>query len=146
MARYQPVLDQLNLVVQHMDATVAFYRRLGLSVEVVEGGEHAVAELSAGMHVEFDTTEFVPQWDARWKGATGGSTVLGFSVPSRDAVDAIYADLTGAGYRGHQKPYDALWGARYAIVDDPDGNGIGLMSPIDEQRKYWPPEPPPSGP
>jgi hypothetical protein len=25
-------------------------------------------------------------------------------------------------------------------VADPDGNDIGLMSPIDESRRTWPPE------
>jgi len=26
------------------------------------------------------------------------------------------------------------------IVADPDGNDVGLMSPIDESRRTWPPE------
>jgi hypothetical protein len=42
--------------------------------------------------------------------------------------------------RGRQPPFDAFWGARYAIVADPDGNDVGLMSPIDESRRTWPPE------
>ena len=56
----------------------------------------------------------------------------------------MYGDLVAAGYRGRQPPYDAFWGARYAIVDDPDGNGVGLMSPIEADRKFWPPATPPS--
>jgi len=64
-------------------------------------------------------------------GTTGASTVLGFWVTTCDAVDEIYTDLTGAGHRGHQPLYDAFWGGRYAIVDDPDGNSVGIMSPQD---------------
>jgi catechol 2,3-dioxygenase-like lactoylglutathione lyase family enzyme len=142
---HQPVLSQLNLVVRDMQATVAFYRRLGLPIEADAAAPHAAAHLPDGLLIEWDSTEFVTQWDTGSAGATGGSTILGFSVPSREAVDQIYADLTGAGYRGHQRPYDAFWGARYAIVDDPDGNGVGLMSPIETERKYWPPEAPPAG-
>lgn len=67
----QPVLHQLNLVIKDMVTTLAFYRRLGLRIDVD-------------------------------------------------------------------------WGARYAIVEDPDGNGVGLMSPIDPERKYWPPRRPPA--
>jgi uncharacterized glyoxalase superfamily protein PhnB len=126
-----------------MEATLAFYRRLGLALEVAPGAQHAAAKLANGVSLEFDTTSFVPHFDSGWNGTTGGSAVLGFQLASREAVDETYADLTGAGYRGHQKPYDAFWGARYAIVDDPDGNGVGLMSPIDESRAFWPPEPPP---
>ena len=33
MAGTQPVFDQINLVVGNMDATLAFYRRLGLSID-----------------------------------------------------------------------------------------------------------------
>jgi K+-sensing histidine kinase KdpD len=35
---------------------------------------------------------------------------------------------------------------RCAIVEDPDGNGVGLMSPIDEALKLWPPPVPPEAP
>ena len=52
-----------------------------------------------------------------------------------------YADLTGAGYAGQQPPYDAFWGARYAVVEDPDGNPVGLMSPLDPAYRSAPPEP-----
>jgi uncharacterized glyoxalase superfamily protein PhnB len=61
--------------------------------------------------------------------------VVGFRVASRDDVDRLYADMTGAGYRGQQPPYDAFWGARYAVVEDPDGNAVGIMSPSDPDRR-----------
>jgi uncharacterized glyoxalase superfamily protein PhnB len=57
--------------------------------------------------------------------------VLGFKVESRERVDEIYRDLVESGYRGKQEPYDAFWGARYAVVEDPDGNAVGIMSPVD---------------
>lgn len=69
--------------------------------------------------------------------------MLGFWVTTREAVDDLYSDLTGAGHKGHQPPYDAFRGGRYAIVEDPDGNSIGLMSPTDPKLEFWPPSPPP---
>ena len=33
-------------------------------------------------------------------------------------------------------------GARYAVVEDPDGNPVGLMSPIDAARRTMGPTPP----
>lgn len=139
---YQLAFSQINLPVRDMNTAIAFYRRLGLAVTVDAAAQHASATMPNGMRIEWDSTDFVPQWDPSWAGNTGGSTVLGFELPARLAVDDVYADLTEAGYRGHQQPYDAFWGARYAIVDDPDGNPVGLMSPIDPERKYWPPQPP----
>ena len=55
-------------------------------------------------------------------------------------VDEVYADLTEAGYAGLQPPHDAFWGARYAIVEDPDGIAVGLMSPISANFKSMPPD------
>jgi len=44
----QPGLNQLNLVVRDMDATLGFYRRLGLDVEADPGAFHAAATFRAG--------------------------------------------------------------------------------------------------
>jgi catechol 2,3-dioxygenase-like lactoylglutathione lyase family enzyme len=139
-----PILNQLNLAVRDMDATVAFYRRLGLAIDAAPGAPHVGVTLPNGLLLELDTVDFVRRWDAGASGRTGGSAVLGFSLPTRDAVDEVHRSLVDAGYRDHQPPYDAFWGARYAIVEDPDGNGVGLMSPIEEHRKFWPPGTPPS--
>lgn len=138
------LLNQLNLAVHDMDATVAFYRRLGLEIMVTPDRRHASVRFATGLTLEFDTTDFVPDWDAGWRGKTGGGALLGFSVADREEVDRLYAELIAAGHDSHQSPYDAFWGARYASVDDPDGRPVGLMSPIDETRKFWPPVPPPT--
>jgi predicted lactoylglutathione lyase len=142
--RHQPAFVQLNLVSRDMDATMAFYRRLGVAIEAKPGDPHVEARLADGVSIEWDSEASIRDWDSGWAGNSGGSTVLGFSLPTREAVDEVYADLTGNGGRPHQPPYDALFGARYAIVDDPDGNPVGLMSPIDPDRRYWPPRKPPT--
>jgi predicted lactoylglutathione lyase len=146
MGTEAPGFNQVNLIVRDMDKTVAFYRRLGLTIDAEPGAEHVGATFPNGMSMDLDSVGFVPMWDSAWKGATGGSTVLGFSVASREAVDDLYSTLTNDGYAGRQQPSDAFFGARYAMVDDPDGNPVGLMSPIDAERKNSPPSPPPSGP
>ena len=43
---------------------------------------------------------------------------------------------------GHKAPEDAFWGARDAIVEDPDGSSVGIMSPIDDAMRREPPLPP----
>jgi hypothetical protein len=37
--------------------------------------------------------------------------------------------LVGHGYDGQKLTWDAFWGMRYAVVHDPDGNGVDLFSP-----------------
>jgi uncharacterized glyoxalase superfamily protein PhnB len=138
-----PDLHMLNLVVDDMRASLDFYRQLGIAVP--DGGDvaapHVQLRMPGGFSLELDTAESARLWHAAWRTdpATVG-VVIGFSLPTREAVDERYAQLTSAGYTGRQPPFDAFWGARYAIVADPDGNDVGLMSPIDESRRTWPPE------
>lgn len=133
-----PILDQLNLVVSDMEAALAFYRLLGLTIPDTDPAfraHHRTARLPGGIDLDFDSTEFARHWDKGWQ---AGAAVIGFKVDSRERVDAIYASLTGAGYRGQQEPCDAFWGTRYAIVEDPDGNAVGIMSPVDPDRRSSP--------
>ena len=139
----KPVLNQFNLVVNDMAATVAFYRRLGLTIPDATPewtSHHRSASMPDGIDLDFDSADFARVWDQGWA-RTAGMGVLGFALPSREAVDEAYADLTGAGYTGEQPPYDAFWGARYAIVEDPDGHPVGLMSPVDPARRSAQPAP-----
>lgn len=143
MSESVPNLHMLNLVVADMAASLDFYRRLGVAMP--EGQDAAAAHVQlrmpGGFSLELDTAQSARLWHAGWRADPAGvSVVVGFSLPTREAVDARYAELTSAGYAGRQPPFDAFWGARWAIVADPDGNDIGLMSPIDESRRTWPPE------
>jgi len=144
MTRKRAVLDQLNIVVRDMDASVDFYRRLGIAIpETLPEWQrhHRTAEMDGDVDLDLDSAAFTPQWNAGWPAAQAG-VVVGFRVASREDVDALYAELTEAGHKGQQPPYDAFWGARYAIVEDPSGNAVGLMSPVDPERRTRPPAPP----
>ena len=141
----RPVLDQINVVAHDMDASLAFYRRLGLDIPDRSpewDPHHRSANVASGIDFDIDSEVFARKWDTGWRGAPGaGGCVIGFKLASREEVERVYADLTGAGYRGQQEPYDAAWGARYAVVEDPDGNAVGIMSPVDATRRS-PSDPP----
>jgi catechol 2,3-dioxygenase-like lactoylglutathione lyase family enzyme len=146
----KPIFDQINLVCGDLSASIAFYRRLGVEIpetgiwRTPTGAHHvSAAEQSADRSIGFDldSAAFAQRWNARWKGRTdlGGRVVVGFGVPTRTDVDDIFRDMTSAGYRGLQEPHDAFWGARYAIIEDPDGIAVGLMSPVSLDKKSPPP-------
>src|SRR4051794_25826682 len=125
-----PRLDQVNVVVRDMAAMVEFYRLLGVTVQEPDAPwdeHHRAVESTAGIDMDLDSSSFAAQWNQGWKREHTG-VVLGFKVDERETVDAVYSRLTQAGYAGQQPPYDAFWGARYAVVTDPDGNAVGIMS------------------
>ncbi len=129
MSEQQPEFTAVYLFVRDLAASLAFYRRLGLTVNDV-GDDFARAELAGGTLIEFGTAEVTRSYDPNWREPSGPATnTLNFTLASREAVDRMYADLTAAGYSGHLAPIDAFWRSRFAIIDDPDGNIIGLHSP-----------------
>lgn len=145
-----PRLDQINIVSGDVEASIAFYRRLGVSIpeeriwRTVSGIHHVSPDESeeGAFYFDLDSIAFAQKWNRGWQGRDDlrGRVVIGFRFSSREAVDAVYADLTGAGHRGLQAPHDAFWGSRYAVVEDPDGIAVGLMSPRSEEHRSPPPE------
>jgi catechol 2,3-dioxygenase-like lactoylglutathione lyase family enzyme len=136
-------LDQVNIVVRDMDAMAEFYGQLGLELEpgMPEWApHHRGANPVGGASVDLDSTAFTPLWNEGWPG--GGGILLNFRVPGRDDVDSLFEQLTSAGYGSQQEPCDRFWGSRYAVVTDPDGNAVGLMSPPEEAHRTAPPEVP----
>ncbi len=138
-------LDQVNLVVRDVPASRAFYGRLGLDfrdeLDPVWDDHHVSALHGDGAAIDFDldSVSFAHQWDQGWPGGRGA--VLGFKVDSRAEVDALVAALVAEDTPVQQEPYDAFWGARYAVVSDPDGNAVGIMSPVDDAFRSEAPSP-----
>ena len=136
--------NQINLVVSDMHESLGFYRRLGLDIPadaVWESGghaHHASADTGGEVDLEFDSVKLAHAYH-RGFAAERGRVVIGVALESREAVDALWEALLAEGAQGLQPPYDAFWGARYAIVEDPDGNPVGLTSPVDPARRSAPP-------
>jgi catechol 2,3-dioxygenase-like lactoylglutathione lyase family enzyme len=133
----------LNLVCADLEATLAFYRLLGVPIPDEQvwrehGVGHHVNGVLAGSTcgLDFDSVALANAYHQGHREAPSpGGAIFGFSVPSREAVDEVHRRMTEAGHPSRQPPVDAFWGARYAIVADPDGRDVGLMSPIDPDRR-----------
>lgn len=140
--------DQLNLVAGDMDATIAFYRRLGLeipeeSIWRTESGAHHLNGIPSpgGVGIDFDSDALASAYNESHDPSSDFSrTSLGFRVGTRQDVDELHAELVAAGYESRQEPFDAFWGSRYAVIADPDGRSVGLMSPRDPDLGGEPPD------
>lgn len=126
-----PRMDAFGLVVADMEATLAFYRRLGVDIPEGAESEGHVEATVGGLRMMFDTVEVVQSF-SEWEPPSGGHRIaLAFLCDGPTDVDATYADMVDAGYRGSLEPFDAFWGQRYATVLDPDGNPVDLFAPLD---------------
>lgn len=125
-------ISAIGLVVQDMAGSLAFYRRLGLDIPPEADREaHVEYALPGGLRLFWDTVETVRGFDPEWTEPSGGPRVsLAFELSDPEAVDTLYRELTAAGYHGQRAPWDAVWGQRYAVLHDPDGNGVDLFAPL----------------
>lgn len=142
MSDERPILDQVNLVSGDLPGSVEFYRLLGVEIPDTRPGwneHHRSADFGADrvVDLDIDSASFAVSWGAA---DFPRGPQLSFRVETRDAVDALYAKLTGAGHRGLREPYDAFWGVRYAIVEDPGGNAVGVMSEPSDEHRSSPPD------
>jgi catechol 2,3-dioxygenase-like lactoylglutathione lyase family enzyme len=124
-------LDAIGLAVDDMARSLAFYRQLGVDVPAeADQQPHAEATLPGGLRLLWDTVEGVRAFDPDYEAISGSRVGLAFRLDTPADVDATYQRLVSQGYTGRKEPWDAPWGQRYALVADPDGNGVDLFSPL----------------
>ena len=126
-------LSAVGIVVDDMARALAFYRELGLELPPEADHEpHGELALPGGLRLLFDTVATIRSFDPDWQAPPTGQhrTELAFELDSPAEVDSLYDKLVGQGAHGYKAPWDAFWGQRYAVIHDPDGNGVSLFSPL----------------
>ena len=112
-------LDHLVLTVRDLDATIAFYERLGMRHVVFDGGRHALTFGSQKINLHLAGHEFEPKASR----PTPGSADLCFLV---DALDSAGLDVV----EGPVERTGAVGALRSVYVRDPDENLIELSTPL----------------
>jgi catechol 2,3-dioxygenase-like lactoylglutathione lyase family enzyme len=128
-----PRFDLIGLVTADMPASLAFYRHLGLNIPAEADTEpHVEAALPGGLRIAWDSDDTVASFDPGWSRPAlrenNGRVGLAFLCDDPADVDRVYGELTDSGYTGRKEPWDAFWGQRYAVVEDPDGNAVDLFA------------------
>ncbi|GAA0843971.1 VOC family protein [Streptosporangium amethystogenes subsp. fukuiense] len=123
-------LDVIGMVVEDMGRSLAFYRLLGLEVPPeADGQPHVEAVMPGGLRLAWDTVETIQSFYPDWRPGNGQGMSLAFRFDTPAEVDEAYEQLILLGYEGDKEPWDAFWGQRYAVIHDPDGNGVDLFAP-----------------
>lgn len=126
-------LAMVGLIVEDVEQSVEFYRRLGLQAPRGIGGSHV--QIPAGDDVVLFVDSAPEVWDKAYErgdGTTPYRVVIEFFLPSERDVREVFADVAGLpGCAPVRSPYDTGFGMCFALVDDPDGNTVLLAAPLD---------------
>jgi catechol 2,3-dioxygenase-like lactoylglutathione lyase family enzyme len=125
-----PNLNALGIVVRDMAESIRFYRLLGVDVPETPDEGHIDSFLPNGVRFMLDSEEIVKSFRPDWTRETGNQLALAFECESPAEVDEVYAQVTAAGFHGEKEPWDAVWGQRYAQVQDPDGVSVDLYAAL----------------
>jgi len=112
-------IDALLIRSHNVEATVAFYRSIGLALEREQhekGPLHYTCELGQA-HFAIYRADEPGRAPERY---SSGATMVGFQVES---VEASYEAALRAGAKSLVEPSDFPWGRR-ALVLDPDGRVV----------------------
>jgi len=115
----------VSFTVKDIQKSLAWYRDvLGLGVEraVERDGKCVFIALKAGdVRISLNQDDGAKGWD-RIKGQ-------GFSVniAVTEDIDAIANRIKASGGKLDSEPVDAVWGARFFALTDPDGYKLGML-------------------
>jgi uncharacterized glyoxalase superfamily protein PhnB len=136
--------DQVNIVLPDVLGAAHFLRALGAEVDAVadewaEWAPHHVGlPAAAGSHADIDSPAFASHWGGLPTDFAG--VVVNLRADDRGAVDTAFERAVALGAEGLRAPYDAFWGARYAVVRGPGPIVVGIMSPADPAARKPGPE------
>ena len=106
-----------------------------ISAEWGEWSPHHVAfpAESEGFDADLDS----PADASHWGGLTPdfAGVVVNLRTTTREEVDETCERAVDLGAGVLRSPYDAFWGARYAVVRGPGPIVVGLMSPADPSAR-----------
>ena len=124
------VPDMLGIVVADLPRSIRFYRLLGLPFADPKADEDFIEVTVNGYRISLNAEKLVESLHDDWVTPKGQRHEVAFKCGSPKEVDAIYKQIVAAGHRGVKEPWDAFWGQRYAIVEDPDGAHVSIFAPL----------------
>ena len=123
-------LNAFGIICSDIEASVSFYRSLGVSLDHDESESgHYEAQLGGGIRLMLDSEAVMESFIDDFRSPKGNDRVsLAVECDAPAQVDETYTSVVAAGAVGVKEPFDAFWGQRYATVLDPDGNHVDLYA------------------
>lgn len=134
-------LSMVVLEVRDLEASVRFYRALGLEIPDPPAERPVVVHRMPSGASLLLTTAFASVYDPSWSRPSGGyQQLLEFYIGDDSMVESKWRQLTNSGYHGRMPPTTTA-GPFAAMVDDPDGNVVLITSDAAASPDQQPPRP-----
>lgn len=124
-------IDAVGITSSDFEKTVSFYETLGFEFPDYGGeDQHLEAVTEAGSaRLMIDSQELIKELIGK-EPQPGNHSSFAIQYDSPKEVDEAAYRVKAAGFIVVNEPWDAVWGQRYAVVEDPDGYKVDLYAPL----------------
>lgn len=124
-------LDAIAVSTNNIQRAVQFYRLLGFVFPSLKGNEQHVESLTqeGSIRLMIDVKAIIKDIIGE-EPKPGNHSVFAIKFDKPVEVNETVQKITSNGFKVVKEPWDAFWGQRYAIVEDPDGYKIDLYAAL----------------
>lgn len=122
-----PKIDAVGVTSSSLSKTIEFYTLLGFDFPNISDNEDHVEATNAGIRLMIDSEALIT--DLLGEAPRPANTsVFALLYDSPELVNATASHLQNNKFTIVKEPWDAFWGQRYCVVEDPDGYRIDLFA------------------
>jgi predicted lactoylglutathione lyase len=138
-----PRFGSINVIVDDVAAAARFLADLGVDFEPTlpewASYHRSFAADVSDFDADIDDPSFATWWGGVPRDGVAPPFVVNLRVDSREEVDQLYRQGLATGAVELKAPFDAFWGARYAVMLAPGPLCVGVMSVPEPGRRTAPP-------
>lgn len=126
-------LNAISVTSTDLEKSVQFYSLLGFAFPSFEKDKkHISSDSEEGeVRLMIDTADLIESITGS-KPIPSNHSSFAILCDTASKVDEVSAKIKDVGFVVTKEPWDAFWGQRYAIVQDPDGYMIDLFAPLEK--------------
>jgi catechol 2,3-dioxygenase-like lactoylglutathione lyase family enzyme len=123
-------LDAVGVTTTNLKKTVEFYTLLGYKFPNFKDDEdHLEPTNNNGARLMIDSAKLIKDiLGEDPKPSNHSAFALLFDSPKE--VNQVAEKVKAAGFKIVKEPWDAFWGQRYCVVEDPDGYKVDLFAAL----------------
>lgn len=124
-------INAIGIFTSNLSKTVEFYSLIGFKFPEFKSDEqHLEATTTPGeTRLMIDSKELIKSLIGE-EPKPGNCSVFAVEYISVDELNKTAQKVSLAGFTVFKEPWDAFWGQRYCVVQDPDGHRIDLYAAI----------------
>jgi catechol 2,3-dioxygenase-like lactoylglutathione lyase family enzyme len=124
-------LNAIGVTSSNLQKTVDFYKLLGFQFPEFKPDEQHLEPLptEGSARLMIDSKELITSLIGEDPKPSSHSA-FALEYDSAAEVNDVAAKVKEAGFKVDKEPWDAFWGQRYAVVEDPDGYKVDLYAAL----------------